>query len=84
MHAFTQQVLAVVRENRTKTCSDQFGAKPLRVTVLDVMTNNMHSLNTWKHFQNIWQSPLEVMRHKNLRRKANLPFSRPRKEADDS
>lgn len=84
MHAFTQQVLAVVRENITKTCSDQFGAKTLRVTVLDVMINNMHSLNALKHFQNIWQSPLEVMSHKNLRRKANLPFLRLRKEADES
>lgn len=84
MHAFTQQVLAVVRENRTKTCSDQFRAKTLRVTVLDVMINNMHSSNALKHFQNIWRSPFEVMLHKNLRRKANLPFSRPGKEAEDS
>lgn len=66
MRAFIQQVLAVVRENRIKTCSDQFGAKTLRFTVLDVMINNMPSLNALKHFHNIWQSPGEVMLPKNL------------------
>lgn len=66
MRAFIQQVLAVVRENRIKTCSDQFGAKTLRFTVLDVMINNMPSLNALQHFHNIWQSPGEVMLPKNL------------------
>lgn len=83
MCAFTQQVLAVVRENRTKPCSDQLGAKTLRFTVLDVMINNMHSLNALKHFHNIWQSPGEVMLHKTLRRKANLPSARAGKESDE-
>lgn len=81
--AFTRQVLAVVRDSRTKTCSDQFGAKTLRFSVLDGMINNMHSLNALEYSHNIWQSPLEVMLHENLRRRANLPFSRPGREADD-